>query len=123
MPKTSPYPIHLSPEERSELMRRAARYSLPYYHVVRSKMILLAAEGLSTDEIAARLDVRREIVWKWRKRFFEQRLPGLDEQPRPGRPRVSPPRSSSSPARPSPVDCPPRWGFRLPGRGGPTRRG
>src|SRR4030066_399315 len=53
-------------------------------------MILLAAEGLSTDEIAARLDVRREIVWKWRKRFFEQRLPGLDEQPRPGRPRVFP---------------------------------
>ena len=91
MPKTSPYPIHLSPEERSELMRRAARYSLPYYHVVRSKMILLAAEGLSTDEIAARLDIRRVIVWKWRKRFFEQRLPGLDEQPRPGRPRVFPP--------------------------------
>jgi hypothetical protein len=91
MPKSSPYTIHLSPEERSELMRRAARYSLPYYHVVRAKMILLAAEGLSTDEIATRLDIRREIVWKWRKRFFEQRLPGLEEQSRPGRPLVFPP--------------------------------
>jgi DNA-directed RNA polymerase specialized sigma24 family protein len=91
MPKTSPYQIDLSPEERSELMRRAAKYSLPYLHVVRAKMILLAAEGLSTDEIAVRLDVRREIVWKWRKRFFEQRLAGLDEHSRPGRPRVFPP--------------------------------
>jgi transposase len=54
-------------------------------------MILLAAEGLSTDEIAIRLDIRREIVWKWRKRFFEQRLAGLEENPRPGRPRVFPP--------------------------------
>ena len=91
MPKTSPYRIDLSPEERSELLRRAAKYSLPYYHVVRAKMILLAGEGLSTDEIAVRLDIRREIVWKWRKRFFEQRLPGLDEHSRPGRPRVFPP--------------------------------
>lgn len=95
MPKESPYRIDLSPEERSELMRRAAKYSLPYFHVVRAKMILLAAEGLSTDEIAVRLDIRREIVWKWRKRFFEQRLAGLDEHARPGRPRVFPPGSSS----------------------------
>src|SRR3970040_1076152 len=91
MPKSSPYQIDLSPEERSELARRGAKYSLPYYYVLRAKMILLAAEGLSTDEIATRLDVRREIVWKWRKRFFEQRLAGLEEAPRPGRPRGFPP--------------------------------
>ncbi|MGZ8431830.1 MAG: helix-turn-helix domain-containing protein [Candidatus Deferrimicrobiaceae bacterium] len=115
MPKPSPYRIDLSPEERSELMRRAAKYSLPYYHVVRAKMILLAAEGLSTDEIAVRLDIRREIVWKWRKRFFEQRLPGLEEHSRPGRPRVIPPRSSSSTSRRSPVNCPPIWGSRFRG--------
>lgn len=91
MPKSSPYQIDLSPEERNELTRRAAKYSLPYYYVVRAKMILLAAEGLSTDEIATRLDIRREIVWKWRRRFFEQRLAGLEELSRPGRPRVFPP--------------------------------
>src|SRR3989304_2145500 len=106
MPKPSPYRIDLSPEERSELLRRAAKYSLPYYHVVRAKMILLAAEGLSTDEIAVRLDIRREIVWKWRKRFFEQRLPGLDEHSRPGPPRgFSPP---ARPPRPRPRLCTPR---------------
>jgi transposase len=51
-------------------------------------MVLLAADGLSNDQIAARLDTRREVVSMWRKRFFEERLAGLDERSRPGRPRV-----------------------------------
>ena len=93
MPRKSPYRIVLSPEERSELEYRKGKYTLPYYHVVRAKVILLSADGLSNDEIAARLDMRREIVCKWRKRFFEQRLPGLEEQSRPGRPRAFPPRT------------------------------
>ena len=37
------------------------------------------------------LNCRREVVAKWRKRFFEQRLAGLDDRDRPGRPRVFPP--------------------------------
>ncbi len=91
MPRKSPNHIRLSPEEKHELVRRAAKYTLPYYHVLRARMILLSAEGWDNDEIAARLDTRREVVSRWRKRFFEQRLSGLDEQPRPGRPRVFPP--------------------------------
>jgi hypothetical protein len=47
--------------------------------------------GYDNDEIASRLDTRREIVSKWRKRFFERGLPGLDERPRGGRPPVFPP--------------------------------
>jgi len=54
-------------------------------------MILLAEKGLSNDEIAERLDTRREIVSMWRKRFFEQRLDGLEERVRPGRPGLFPP--------------------------------
>jgi hypothetical protein len=96
MPRESPYRIVLSPEERSELVRRAMKYTSPNYHVLRAKMILLAAEGFGNDEIAARLDVGRDVVSQWRKRFFDQRLPGLDELSRPGRPRVSPPGNSSS---------------------------
>src|SRR3989442_6013124 len=48
--------------------------------------VLYAAEGLRNDEIAARLDTPRQIVSKWRKRFFEKRLAGLEEQSRGGRP-------------------------------------
>jgi transposase len=51
-------------------------------------MVLLAAQGLANDEIAAALSTRREVVSLWRKRFFEQCLAGLEERPRPGRPRV-----------------------------------
>ena len=54
-------------------------------------MILHAAEGWRNDQIAEYLHTRREIVSKWRKRFFEQRLSGLEEHPRPGRPRAFPP--------------------------------
>jgi DNA-binding NarL/FixJ family response regulator len=88
MPRQSPFQIHLSPQERSILAARAAKYTLPYFQVLRARMILLAAQGLANDEIARRLDTRREIVSLWRKRFFEERLPGLEDASRPGRPRV-----------------------------------
>ena len=93
MPRHSPFPIILSLAEELELSRRAAKYTLPYFQVLRAKMILHAAEGLSNDEIARRLDTRREVVSLWRKRFFTERLAGLEELPRPGRPRSFPPRS------------------------------
>ena len=91
MPRESPYPIVLSPSEAMELRSRAAKYTLSYFQVVRAKMILLAAEGLSNDAIAQCLHTRREVVSLWRKRFYDQRLPGLEERPRPGRPRAFPP--------------------------------
>ena len=91
MPRKSPFQIVLSAAERRELSRRARRYTLPFFQVQRARMILLAAEGIDNNEIARRLDTRREVVWLWRKRFFEKRLPGLDELPRPGRPRAFPP--------------------------------
>ena len=92
MPRHSPFRITLSVDEKQELMARARRYTLPYFQVQRAKMILLAAEGIENDEIARRLETRREVVCQWRKRFHEKRLAGLEERPRPGRPRVFPPR-------------------------------
>jgi transposase len=86
VPRKSPYTVTLSAEQRAELEARARRYTLPYRDVVRAKIVLMAAAGLDNDEIAARLDTRREIVSKWRKRFFEQGLAGLEERPRGGRP-------------------------------------
>ena len=96
MPQKSPYNIILTPDEEHELLNRAVKYTLPYFKVIRAKMILLAAQDLGNDEIAAKLDTRREIVSMWRKRFFQQRLQGLEEHPRPGRPRSFPPRSRRS---------------------------
>jgi hypothetical protein len=88
MPRWSPFPIRLSAAESVELRRRAAKYTLPYFQVQRAKMILVAAKGLENSEIAARLNTRRDVVSGWRKRFFLERLPGLEERARPGRPRT-----------------------------------
>jgi transposase len=52
----------------------------------------MAAEGLENKTIAGRLDLPFQVVSKWRKRFFEQRLAGLEERSRTGRTPVSPPR-------------------------------
>jgi len=87
MPRKSPFKVILSKDEAQELSRRAAKYTLPYFMVIRAKMILLAAQGLSNDEIAAQLNTRREVVSMWRRRFFEERLQGLEERSRSGRPR------------------------------------
>jgi len=90
-PRASPYTIQLEAEECAELEGRAHSYTSPYRDVVRARIVLYAAQGLRNDEIAARLDTPRQIVSKWRKRFFEQRLDGLEEQPRKGRPALSSP--------------------------------
>jgi transposase len=81
----------LNAEEKRKLQQAAQKYTSPYYVVVRAKAILLAAEGLENKEIGERLDLPRQIISKWRKRFFEERLAGLQDRPRQGRPcRFSP---------------------------------
>lgn len=93
MPRKSPFQIVLTTHERDTLETLARQYTSPYRDVVRAKIILYAAQGLANDVIASRLDLPRQIVSKWRKRFSELRLAGLDEQPRGGRPtRFSPQR-------------------------------
>ena len=96
LPRSSPYTIRLSSAEEAELRRRVAKYTLPYFQVQRAKMILYAAEGMPNEEIATYLDTRREVVSVWRKRFFVDRLAGLEEHARPGRPRTFPPRARRS---------------------------
>lgn len=88
MPSASPFRIDLSADERAELERRARTYTDPYFRVVRAKIVLMAAEGLENKEIAARLDTIPQVVHRWRKRFFEQGMTGLEDEPRSGRPPV-----------------------------------
>src|SRR5271157_3210335 len=85
MARNSPFDVCLSPEERLMLRSIARNYTSPYCDVVRARMILMASQGISNKVIAARLDAPRQIVSKWRKRFCQARLPGLQNQPRAGR--------------------------------------
>ena len=91
MPGKSRYRIELSEEERAELEHRAACYSRPHREVQRAKLVLFAADGLDNVEIARRLDLRPEVVGRWRRRFHEERLEGLSDRKRAGRPRRFPP--------------------------------
>lgn len=86
MPRRSPFAITLSGQERRILEEIARSYTSPYIEVVRAKIVLYAAEGLSNKQIGERLDTPRQIVSKWRKRFFERGLAGLEERARRGRP-------------------------------------
>ena len=86
MPRKSPFSIILSKGERIVLENQVRQYTSPYCDVIRAKIVLLAAEGLSNDVIAARLDTPRQIVSKWRKRFALARLPALDFSPQRRRP-------------------------------------
>lgn len=91
MPRRSPFMIQLSREERAELETRSKEYTSPHRDVVRARIVLLASEGLDNEAIAERLGMPRQIASKWRQRFCLHRLPGLDDQPRGGRPaRFSP---------------------------------
>ena len=92
MPRRSPFQIQLSQEQRAKLEIQARAYTSPYRDVIRAKIVLYAASGLSNDEIAMRLDTPRQMVSKWRKRFFEQGFAGLEELPRRGRPTLFSPR-------------------------------
>ncbi len=91
MPRISPFSIKLTKDARKVLEGTARSYTSPYIDVVRAKIVLYAAEGLSNKEIGERLDTPRQIVSKWRKRFFDQGLAGLEELPRRGRPGRFPP--------------------------------
>ena len=84
MPRISPYPINLSQQERVKLECISRKYTSSYCNVIRSRVILLAAQGFQNKQIGERLGLPRQIVSKWRKRFFYQRLDGLYDQARKG---------------------------------------
>jgi putative transposase len=80
--------LELSAEEREELSGFAASRSLPHALVSRAKLVLWSSDGLSNLDIAARLGWSKTTVGKWRQRFVKDRIQGLYDELRPGRPRT-----------------------------------
>lgn len=78
----------LSVEEQEQLRRWARRATSSQALAMRSKIVVAAAEGLSNNEVAERVGCEPHTVSKWRRRFVEQRLDGLGDEKRPGRPRT-----------------------------------
>jgi transposase len=81
-------PIVLSAEERGTLEAWARATSIERRLVERAKIVLLAAEGLASRAIGRALGCRHHTVSKWRVRFAQDRLAGLGDAPRSGKPRT-----------------------------------
>jgi len=80
--------LMLSEAEQSQLASMARSRSIPAALVTRARFVLAAAAGEPNSEIARRLQLTRATVGKWRARFLEQRINGLYDEVRPGKPRT-----------------------------------
>jgi transposase len=88
VPDPVPAEVVLSAEERKHLQSWARRPKRAQVLALRSRIVLAAADGGGNTELAARLGISRMTVGKWRARFVAERLHGLLDEPRPGRPRT-----------------------------------
>ena len=82
-PKTE---LTLTEEEHEQLVRWSRRAKSSQALALRSKIVLGCAKGTDNKDVAAQLNCAVATVGKWRGRFVTERLDGLLDEPRPGRP-------------------------------------
>jgi transposase len=80
--------LEISDSERVELQRRVRAHTSTQRAVKRARVVLAAAAGVSLRQIAAEVGMDQHQVGLWRRRFEAERLAGLDDRRRPGRPRI-----------------------------------
>jgi transposase len=81
-------PLVITDEERAQLQRRVRAHTTPQRAAKRARIVLLAADGLPNRQIAPMVGMNQHTVAQWRRRFETERLAGLDDRKRPGRPLV-----------------------------------
>jgi transposase-like protein len=87
---SSLYAMRLRDADRAGLESLSRRATAPHRMVLRARIVLLAASGAGSSEIAGRLGICADTARKWRRRYFRQGLDGLADARRTGRPRRFP---------------------------------
>ena len=84
-------PISINESTRKELERLSRKRSMAARVVLRSRIVLLAVDGMQNKQIAEELGVSTRMAGLWRGRFIEYGVEGLlKDAPRPGRtPRIT----------------------------------
>jgi transposase len=80
--------VTLTEDEHAQLVAWSRRSKSANALAMRSRIVLAAADGLGNTAIADKLDIHVSSARKWRSRFVADRLEGLLDEPRPGRPRT-----------------------------------
>ena len=88
MAMSSAFIIVVTGVDESVLTARARSSTAAHRDVIRARIVLAAAAGVPNSTIAAELGLHVDTVRKWRRRFATQGLPGLEDLPRSGRPRM-----------------------------------
>jgi transposase len=89
MPRGRPLAaLTLEDPDRETLTRWTRRPKTAQALAQRARIVLAAADGRSSEAIAAELDLTAHTVGKWRRRFLERGPDGLLDEPRPGAPRT-----------------------------------
>jgi transposase len=81
-------PLVLSPDERVYLERQVGRHRVARSLSERCRVILRCADGVASKSVASELGIHEHTVGKWRRRFLKDRIEGLLDEARPGRPRT-----------------------------------
>jgi len=79
-------PITLDDKTRAELQRRVRAGTCAQREVRRARIILMAAEGVSSRRISKEVGMHESHVAMWRQRFLAEGIDGLADADRPGRP-------------------------------------
>jgi transposase len=78
--------IELSAADRTRLEAIAVDRNSPQKHVWRTRIVLLSADGVGTNEVMRQTGVAKTCVWRWQERFMKEGVDGLlRDKTRPGR--------------------------------------
>ena len=78
--------VEVPPRDREVLASWVRSPSIRAGLAQRARIVLLAGDGIGTNEIVRRTGVSKPTVILWKKRYDAEGVGGLEDRPKPGRP-------------------------------------